>query len=473
MMNYEHFLQRKRINDVFSGFDIEKKDVIISKNSEKKLKDFQVALVLWACKKGRCGIFADTGLGKTAMQATWAHHVSNYTNGPVLIFAPLAVSMQTIDESMSFGINVLRADSQSDIDGPGVYITNYEKRDHFDPKEFTGIVLDESSILKSMDGKTRTSLINDWQCTPYRLSCTATPSPNDFMELGNQAEFLGIMSQVEMLATFFINDTGDTGKWRLKHHAQGKFWEWMSTWCAVIRKPSDIGFNDDGYILPSLNIFEHIVESKPLEGDLFVEPAQSLTDRRRAKRETIEDRCRIAADIVNKSPESWLVWCHLNDESSILSSIINDAIEVKGSDSVSHKEYASKWFSKDHETKKVLISKPSIFGYGMNFQDTHNMIFVGMDDSFEKFYQAIRRQYRFGQKKEVNVHIIAADVEGSVKENIKRKHANHEIISEKMVMHMRELMKKHITGSRNESIEYNPEKEITMPAWVIKPIIIE
>lgn len=465
-MNYQQFIEKKKFNDVVSGFEIDISNVPVSSASAKHLKDFQSAIVRWALIKGRAAVFADTGLGKTAMQTTWAHHVHQYTSGDVLIFAPLAVAMQTVEEAASFGVTVKYVRHDSDMDGTGVYITNYEMRDNFDLSAFSGVVLDESSILKSQDGRTRTELIDACQAVPYRLSCTATPSPNDFMELGNQSEFLGIMSQMEMLAMFFVNDTGNTGTWRLKGHAKTKFWEWMATWAVVIRKPSDLGFSDEGYILPPLNIIEHVIESPPVDGDLFAAPALTLNDRRKAKRDTLEERCRLAANLVNDCDEhGWIVWCHLNDEQDMLESLIDrNAASVRGADKMDDKEQRLIGFS--HGDYSTIITKPSIAGFGMNWQHTHNMVFVGLDDSFEKFYQAVRRQYRFGQTKQVNVHIVASEAEGAIKANLERKQRQHDEISESMVAHMRELMKKHIFGTSTEKTEYLPSVDMTIPKWL-------
>ena len=469
-MDYSQFLQKKQFNDVRACFEISHENIPASPMSVKTLKDFQIALVRWALIKGRAAIFADTGLGKTAMQTTWAHHVSNYTDGYVLIFAPLAVSMQTVEEAADFGVTVTYVRSESELKEAGVYITNYEMRENFDLSSFSGVALDESSILKSQDGRTRTELIESCQIVPYRLSCTATPSPNDFMELGNQSEFLGIMSQVEMLAMFFVNDTGNTGTWRLKGHAKSKFWEWMATWAAVIRKPSDLGFSDEGYDLPPLNIIEHVIETQVTEhegqGQLFAVPAQTMNDRRKAKRETIEERCSLAAGLVNDCDEpGWIVWCHLNDEQDLLESmIVRNATSVRGADKMDDKEQRLIGFS--HGEYSTMITKGSIAGFGMNWQHTHNQVFVGLDDSFEKFYQSVRRQLRFGQKHPVNVHLVVADTEGAVKANLERKQKQHDEISESMVSHMRELMQKHITGTSNEKIEYNPTVDMSLPYFM-------
>lgn len=456
---YTEFLEAKQFDDITNGFVVD--------NLNEKLFDFESVIVRWALVRGRAAIFADTGLGKTFMQSEWAQKVAEHTNKPVLIFAPLAVSSQTIKEAEKFNITPIKYIRHSnEVTGNNqIYITNYEMQAHIDPSLFSGVVLDESSILKNQTGKTRNEMIRRWGILPYRLSCTATPSPNDFKELGNQAEFLGIMSMVEMLAMFFINDTGDTGTWRLKGHGKKKFWEWMATWAVVLRRPSDIGFSDKGYDLPPLNIIEHMVQVAQVEeGELFSRPAVIMNERRRAKRESIANRVEIAVKLVNESKESWIVWCHLNDESSALAKAIPDAVEVKGSDDISIKE--SRLMSFTNNKSRVLVSKPSICGYGMNWQHSHNMVFVGLDDSFEKYYQAIRRQWRFGQTHEVNVHIITTDGEGIIKANIERKQNQHDEISAHMVLHMRDIMQREILGATNEQIEYNPQKRMELPSWL-------
>lgn len=460
MEAYDKFIGQKEYAPVVSGFDVS------GLNSE--LKDFQDAIVKWACKRGRAAVFADTGLGKTFMQCEWARLVAEYSGGPVIIYAPLAVAEQTIREANKFGvadIKYIRHDSEMD-DDHSIYISNYEMQHEINPDLFSGVVLDESSILKNQTGRTRTEMIDRWGRVDYRLSCTATPSPNDFMELGNQAEFLGIMSMTEMLAMFFVNDTGNTGTWRLKGHGEKKFYEWLATWAVVIRKPSDIGFSDEGYDLPKLNIIEHEIEmAAPAEGDLFAMPAQSLTERRAAKKESITHRVELAAKLINDSSESWIAWCHLNDEQDQIEKAVNrQIVSVRGADKFEHKVDGLTGFSTGKYEN--IVSKPSIAGFGMNWQHTHNMVFTGMDDSFEKFYQAVRRQYRFGQTKEVNVHIIYSDAEGNVKANIERKAKQHEDLSRNMVECMREIMQKEITGATIEKTEYNPQKTMILPKWL-------
>jgi hypothetical protein len=446
--DYQQFLERKQFKDIISGHDCS------PENLNSNLFDFQRVIVAWAIKKGRAAIFADTGLGKTIMECAWAHEVYRHTHGNVIMFAPLCVALQTVQEAAKFGITVHYCRDQSQIK-PGINITNYEMLDKFDLSQFAGVVLDESSILKAQDGKTRTALIESCQNVLYRLSCSATPSPNDHMELGNQSEFLGVMSMVEMLAMFFTHDGGETSKWRLKGHGRAKFWQWMATWAIVIRKPSDLGFNDAGYDLPPLNIIPHVISSKVLDGQLFAMPAAGLMERNQARRESIDDRVQACADIVNDSDEAWVIWCNLNDESDLLESSITNSKAVSGSDSLDQKESTIAAFS-DGELPK-LVSKPSITGYGMNWQHCHNTAFVGLSDSWESYYQAIRRFYRFGQKHPVNVHVFYAETEGAVVENILRKEQQNNEMAKEMVEHMRELTKAQIMGTKQEKTEYQRE----------------
>jgi DNA modification methylase len=396
-------------------------------------------------------MFLDTGLGKTIQQCEWAHQVTRATSGNVLIAAPLCVSQQTVEEAAKFGIEVRYVRDQSQVQ-PGISITNYEMLKHFDPVQFVGVVLDESSILKDHTSKTRQMIIEMFSRTPYRLSCTATPSPNDFMELGNQAEFLGVMSSVEMLAMYFVHDGGETSKWRLKGHGKTKFWEWMASWAICIKNPSDLGFDGSRYILPSLNIHEHVIESAPMDGQLFAGVAQTLSERRQAKRGSLDDRVAKVAEMVNASDDEWIVWCHLNDESSALAKLIPDAVEVYGSLDPDEKERRIMAFT--HGDARVLVTKPSISGFGMNWQHCRNQAFVGLDDSFESYYQAVRRCYRFGQEREVNVHLVCSEAEGAVKANLERKQSQADDMTTSMVEHMQTIMQKEIRGTTMEKTEY-------------------
>lgn len=643
-MEYEEFLADKAFSHVSAGFDCG--------DLEYPLFDYQYPIVRWALKRGKAAIFADTGLGKTIMQLAWADQVAKQTNGPVLLLAPLAVADQTIEEGNKYGIHVDKANPGADMFGPHLVITNYEQLHKFNPDQFQGIVLDESSILKGMDGRRRKEITEFGKSIPYRLSCTATPSPNDFMELGTQAEFLGIMSQVEMLAMFFIHDGGDVAKWRLKGHGQAKFFEWLATWSVVIRSPSDLGFDGSRHSLPPLRYHSHVIETEP-EDTLFVEPAQGLQERNKARKDSVRDRVQKAAEIANNIDGDVLIWCNLNDESERLASLVKGAAEVKGSDNPDHKVNAVLWFLgysgldlissskiqrsgpclppitsssttskteikelpnqksgskptktiesnicgntqekteknleeplssrknttgkgasdtqaikntekekskrsqnisdliqkkdlqkdlkntasrltntekfsqvsqgvaqfvdqktldaqsesdcmsitainqeelevcsaptaiKDLESsrtnrdgldrqpttsKKVLISKPRIFGYGLNLQHCNHMIFVGLSDSWESYYQAIRRCWRFGQKNEVHVHVVSADTEGAVVENIQRKDRQNKELGEAMVKHMKTMMEKEIFSAAIEKTDYNANVKLELPEWVM------
>lgn len=447
-MNYDAFIQSKRRAEVATGHK--------PGELNEHLFDFQHAIVYWAVRRGRAAIFADTGLGKTLMQLSWADEVSRHDDGAVLILAPLAVSDQTIEQGNAFGIEVRRVPVGGSPTEPGVWITNYERMDSIDWTYLHGIVLDESSILKSHDGKTRQRIIDSVQGIPYRLSCTATPSPNDFEELGNQCEFLGVMTRTEMLATYFVNDTGDTGTWRLKGWGQSRFWEWMGTWSVVLRNPSDIGFDGKRYELPPLEYMEHVVETDPLGDDLFSRPAHTMLERRKAQRDSIEARCKALAEVVNAEPnEPWLIWTHLNDEADYLASLIPGSVNVQGSDS--HEIKAKNLMGFAHRDIRVIVSKPKIAGFGMNWQHCARMAFVGLDDSFEKFYQAVRRCYRFGQKRSVQVHIFTAENEGQILENIKRKEQQHHLMSANMIEHMNDIMNKELAGQTNIVDEYSED----------------
>lgn len=447
-MDYDQFIASKKKTEVPTGHQ--------PGDLNEHLFDFQHAIVTWAVRRGRAAIFADTGLGKTLMQLSWAQEVQRHTGGKVLILAPLAVSEQTIEQGITFGIDVRSfKDWAFAEDAPGVYITNYERIDAAFDTSWDGIVLDESSILKSHDGKTRTKIIDYAQGIPYRLSCTATPSPNDFEELGNQCEFLGVMTRTEMLATYFVNDTGDTGTWRLKGWGASKFWEWMGSWAVVLRNPSDIGFDGSAYILPAPAYHEHVVAAEA-DGDLFAKPAQTMTERRRAQRNSITARCAALAELVNSEPdEPWLIWCHLNDEAEELARLIPGAVNVQGSDKAEVKAAQMLRFS--HGELRVLISKPKICGFGMNWQHCARMAFVGLDDSFEKFYQAVRRCFRFGQKRHVQVHLFVAENEGQVLNNLKRKEQQHHEMSASMVDYMRGIMNNELKGQTNVKEEYRED----------------
>jgi hypothetical protein len=445
MANYEDFLKNKDIVDQQTGFN--------PTELNPKLYDFQSAIVRWACKRGRAAIFADCGLGKTPMQLEWANQVHKHENKPILILAPLAVSKQTQREGKKFNIKVTICESQDNVVN-GINITNYEKLHKFDAGSFCGIVLDESSILKSYTGKFRNYIIDQFQKTPYKLACTATPAPNDFVELGNHSEFLNVLSRPEMLSLFFINDTANVGTWRLKGHGESKFWQWLCSWAVMLSKPSELGFEDNGFTLPKLNIIEHVIEhGKPLEGFLFPQKAETLNERRQARRESIEDKLGLVRSIITPN-EKWLVWCDLNNESESVSQI-EGFVEVTGSQEDHIKEDRLLGFATGNINN--LVTKSKIAGFGLNLQCCHNVIFFGLSDSYESFYQAIRRCWRFGQKHQVNCHIITTDTEGNIVENIKRKEADALKMRKEMIEHMQDITKSELHEKSISSFEYRTD----------------
>jgi hypothetical protein len=614
-MSYADFLNRKRIADPMTGVaDVPALPAFMFPH--------QRDIASWALRRGRAAVFAGTGLGKTLIELIWGNAVAAFTGKPVLIFAPLAVATQHIREAGKFGLTARIVTEQSEV-GAGVNITNYQKMGHFDLSVFGGIVLDESSILKSTDGHYRTRLIEECATIPFRLAATATPSPNDFMELGNHAEFLGVMSYTDMLATFFTHDGGDTQKWRLKGHAENEFWKWMASWAVMLRKPSDLGYPDEGYDLPALVQTQHIVGvdyAPSLDtGLLFPMEARSLAERIAARRDTVEERVRLATALVNgshrdnlsacqveknapptcesiasailtngseakhsKTPstsdaepntlrtpntenvskhrsgqedrrksdglncsgtttgspqtntqkcsaskmefapsaegtihsdaspsitatkpeksedfsappattvsagsetiqtaslgqsntsgkragaEPWLIWCQLNSEQDALEkAFAGRCLSVRGSDDEADKEAAIvAWLRGD---KPIMISKPSIMGFGLNFQHCNNMLFVGLNDSFEQVYQAIRRCWRFGQTKPVNVHFIAAETEGAVVANIRRKEADAERMAAAMVMHTASISSEVIRGAVRDRPDYFPQVDVHLPTFL-------
>ena len=452
-MNYQTFLRAKSIVDVATGIQGEP-------DINPKLFPFQQAITRWALKRGRASIFADCGLGKSPMQLEWARHIP----GRVLIVAPLAVGPQTELEGRKFGIPATYM--RQDDGKTQIAITNYEMLEHFSPDQFAGVVLDESSILKNYAGKFRNFVIETWGNVPFRLCCTATPAPNDYMELGNHAEFMGVMSRTEMLSMFFVHDGSETQQWRLKGHAQSDFWKWMCSWAVNIRKPSDIGFEDNGFALPACHMHDVIVEDVDITRDmLFPLQASTLQERLDARRRTIPQRCKAAADLINSRPdEPWLVWCNLNDESDTLASLIPSAVEVRGSDDQDEKEDRLLGFASGKYPK--LISKPSIAGFGMNFQGCWNEVFVGLSDSYEQFYQALRRCWRFGQTHEVNAYIVTANTEGAVTANIRRKEHDSMKMADEMVSHMASISTSELHHTTRQHTAYLPKKTIKLPSFI-------
>lgn len=447
MTQYREFLATKAVTDLPTGINI-------SGELNRHLFPFQRDVVRWSLRRGRSAIFADCGMGKTLMQLTWAEHVP----GPVLILAPLAVAQQTVREGEKFGIDVQYVREQPAKTGEGVFITNYEMLERFKSAHWSGVVLDESSIIKHKDGAFRRKVIEDFSSVPFRLACTATPAPNDFTELGNHSEFLGGLSMTEMLSTFFVHDGGSTQNWRLKGHATSEFWRWVCSWAVLLRKPSDLGYKDDGFHLPGLTYHDHVIRTETApEGFLFPVQAETLQERLAARRSTIAERVAECADHVNASSEPWVIWCNLNDESKALAAAIPDSVEVSGSDSNDVKEDRLLGFSEGRF--RVLVTKPKIAGHGMNWQHCANVAFVGLSDSWEQYYQAVRRCWRFGQERDVDVHIYTAETEGAVVANIKRKEADALTMVEEMTAQMRDLNREDVRGMAKESVEYVTDHE--------------
>ncbi len=456
---YAEFLSRKRVVDPMTG-------IVGAIETPEFFKPHQRDITRWALRRGRSAVFAGTGLGKTLIELEWARQVAGHTGMPVLILAPLAVSNQHVREASKFGMGAAIVRDQSEVRA-GINITNYQKLQHFDLSRFGGIALDESSILKSTDGHYRSKLIETAAQIPFRLAATATPAPNDFMELGNHAEFLGVMSYTDMLATFFVHDGGETSKWRLKGHAEDAFWKWMASWAVMLRKPADLGYPNEGYDLPPLNQFQHTVGvpyAPNIEtGLLFPMEAHGLGERIKARRGSVAQRVDMAISVTpHDGPFVW--WVNLNDESDAIARGIPGAVEVRGSDDDADKERKLLDFSEGRI--RVLVTKPSICGHGMNWQHCADTGFVGASDSFEQTYQAIRRFWRFGQTKPVNVHFIAAETEGAVVANYRRKESDADRMASSMVAHMADLSSQSVRGVARERPDYQPSQPVILPSWI-------
>lgn len=433
-------------------------------NMPGSLFPHQSALTAWALRRGRAAIFADTGLGKSRMQLAWADAVQRATKRPVLILAPLAVAQQTAQEGLSLGVEVSHVKDGSESHA-GIAITNYDRLHRFDPEKFGGVVLDESSCIKHHDAKTLRTLLDAFKFTPFRLCATATPAPNDWTELGTHAEFLGVCTRQEMLAEFFTHDGGDTSVWRLKGHARHQFWKWVCQWGALVRRPSDLGFDDSAYNLPPLHIHEHTVETEmATNGMLFAMEAQTLSERRDARRTSLDDRVSECASIVNADPEPWIVWCDLNAEGDALRAAIPGAVEIRGSDDSETKEQRLADFAAGRI--RVLITKPSIAGFGLNWQHCARMAFVGVTDSFEAYYQAVRRCWRFGQQRDVHVHLFSSAAEGAVAANLKRKERDAMQMAESLSAETRGAVIASVKGTVRETNTYGADKPVAVPSFL-------
>lgn len=460
-LDYQKFLADKRRIDQPSGFDP-------GENMNAKMFPFQRAIARWACRRGRSAVWADCGLGKTIISLEWLRLVTEREGGRGLVLTPLAVAEQFAEEGDKFGISVNVCRDGSEV-RDGINVTNYERLHRFDPSSFVAVVADESSILKDYTSTTRNALVDAFSRTPYRMACTATPAPNDHIELGNHSEFLGVLTRTEMLSTFFVHDGGDTQSWRLKRHAARDFWSWVCSWAVVIRRPSDLGFSNDGYSLPKLAIRDVIVpaddELAAAMGTLFAVEAETLSEQRSARRGSLEARVAEAAKIVAAEPnESWLLWCDLNDESSALVKAIPGAVEVRGSDSPEDKIERLNGFRSGKY--RILVTKPSIAGHGMNWQHCARVVFVGLSHSWEQWYQAIRRTHRFGQRRDVHCYMVSSESEGKVAANLHRKQTDASALFDSMLAAMGDIQRETICGLARETTKYQPDTEMEIPEWL-------
>ena len=439
------------------------------------LKLFQTAITSWALRRGRAAIFAGTGLGKTGMQLSYAQAVVAEEDAKVLILTPLAVAEQTVAEAAKFEIGSVAYAADRSAIKTDIVVTNYERFEKFKIADFAGIVCDESGLLKSADGAYRRILTEACLETPWKLCCTATPAPNDYTELGQHAEFLGVMTAKEMLSMFFVHDgsirAGDHSQgndgWRLKRHAAQDFWRWLASWSVMVRHPSDLGFDEPGYDLPPLRLEQVTVAAdyKPTGGMLFPMPASTLGERIGVRKDTAEARVLAAVEIVMREPaEPWLIWCHLNSEADAIERLLPHCLQVAGRDPVEQKVSRLLGFKEGHPLH--LCSKASIAGHGLNFQHCARVIFVGLTDSFESVYQAVRRSWRFGQTRPVDVYFIASELEGAVVANLRKKERAFDVMLDAMSGHMRDLQREQVLGGRNASPAYNPTVPMEIPTWL-------
>lgn len=453
MRDYGSFLASKAPRAMASGFE--------PSSLPDHLFDFQKACVDFAIRQGRTGLYLDTGLGKTRCQLEWLAQSAENSNGRGLLLTPLAVAKQIEREALSLGYDarVIRDQSQAK---DGINICNYDRLDKIDADQFGAVSLDESSILKSFNGKTTAALVELFSHHRFRMSATATPAPNDHMELGNQAAFLGIMAANEMLMRWFINDTAEASQqWRLKRHAEQDFWDWMASWSRLAQSPEDLGFDGARYKLPQMNIVRHKAMGsnvKPMEGSLFVQDV-SATNLHDIKRQTAKARAEAVASLDN-GKEPWIIWCDTDYEADALKAVIPDHVEVRGSMPIEKKEDALEAFSLGHA--RVIITKPSVSGFGLNWQHCSNMAFVGRSFSYEAWYQAVRRSWRFGQTKPVNVHIIVAEGEDQIGRVIDRKSGDHD----RMKRQMADAMKRAVHRGEAKRIPYNPTFKGRLPEWL-------
>lgn len=459
MRSYEDFVAAKRSSLHFEG--IENPDL------RDCLFPFQGDLVRWALRRGRAAVFAGTGLGKSLMELSWSSEVSK--RGRVLGLAPLAVAEQLVQEGEKFGIPAVYARRGSDCSAP-ITVTNYELLSHFDPDDFVGVFIDESSIMKDFTGALRNQIIETFARTPFRLAGTATPAPNDDTELGNHAEFLGIKTRTEMLSEYFVHDGGTTSEWRLKRHAEREFWRWVCSWAAMVSKPSDLGYDNGAYDLPPLIMHEERVEARHEDyaaaGYLFAPVAITLSEQRSIRRSTRDRRIAKCQEILARFPgEPAVIWCELNQEQDETAAALGKyAISITGSMKPEVKvSLHQDWLN---EKAPCLITKGEIFGRGMNWQHCALQIFLGSSHSFEKIFHSIRRSWRFGQRRPVDIFMILAENEEAIVSNYRRKELSFARMTEAMIEHTQEFVRGNVLSARHEYLNYEPQIDLTIPEWL-------
>jgi hypothetical protein len=467
VMDYGEFIRSKRIQTRQYGFDVAVDDL------NPNAFEWQKRVIQWGVKRGRAALFLDTGLGKTISQLVWAEQVCKETGGRIFLHCPVGVRSQTKREAERFniGCDVVVCDDMSSIPDRGIAVVNYEKLHKFDSTKFHGVVLDESSILKSFTGKTKRKLCDSWQHSEFRLACTATPSPNDHMELGNHSQFLGVMDSPEMLSRWFYNDTMQAGGYKILPHGEADFWEWVSTWAACVSMPSDIGGDDTGYKLPELQRIDHVVMPKDQSPDsgclFFVERELTATTVHKEKRRSTPERAAKVAEIVDAEPsEPWIVWCDTNYEADELLRLMPYATDLRGCEKESEKERKLNGFSDG--TIRVLISKPTVAGFGMNWQHCCRMAFIGLSYSYEQYYQAVRRCHRFGQKRQVVAHVVMAEGESAIMKANERKQHQHESMQRAMrdAINRSHELAAEVNDKRLK--EFNGQKKVEVPSWLLK-----
>lgn len=456
MIDYQEFLASKHVRHQPTGFHVDISDI------NPNAFDWQKRVIQWAVRRGRAALFEDCGLGKSLQMLEWARLIHEHKGVDVLLLCPLAVQWQMAEEAKKFGIDHVNVALDGSQVKSGITVTNYDRLHLFDTSRFGGVCLDESSILKAYTGATKRKLVSLFSGTPFRLACTATPAPNDMTEIGNHSEFLGVMPSPEMLSRWFINDGAKTGVYRLRNHGIEDYWRWVASWAVAISSPADLGYPDDDYRLPPLNLVEHVIAGKPRPGRLFATvEAISATEVHKEKRAYIDERAAKVAEIV-QGQEQWAIWVDTDYEDEAIAKLITDAVVVRGSHPTEYKERCLKGFADG--TIRRIITKAEIAGFGLNWQGCHQMTwFAGY--SYEKFYQALRRHWRFGQKSQVDCHLIRTENEASIMDAVNEKQARHAEFQREVALRMSQAMKEEL-GMERQLERYVPTKRVSVPNWL-------